>query len=352
MSRRRSPLLRACGAAVGPLLPPHDHVVRRSRRRYTLLVRPLIVFTGQGLAYADGFELTERLRGLPALTDCFEVHGAQYPDDLDHVFSASGRAGDPAFDRLILATREMCIAERATALTRPVHSALFATLAGAARSRPVVHLTTNVDGLTSEVAVVGYGALWRPLLEPCDIDRLVLDVRNTLDSGKGLLHIPVHGEAGLLARGDGARSLWTQRSLTEPAGGYSTLYMGMGRGVINIKDSMIASQLGYRLLVGLLTESEVLLDSGHRIGPYPLADLVVIGYGARGSSPRCEYPFERDIAASIAMRRPMFQPTRTALVFERAVGDVVAWYSANDFRIVRHGDSDLVEQLQRSVLLQ
>ena len=314
---------------------------------YVAVVRPLIVFTGQGLAKADGFDLTDRLQREPGLNDCFGVHGREPHVDLDEVFSACGRAGNERFDRLIRTTRLMCMAERATARTRSTHVGLFRLLAEIAQERPVLHLTTNIDGLTTEVAVGQLGAMWRPLVERCTIDRIVFDVRTTLEAGRGFLHIPVHGEAGLLAAGDGATTLWTARTLADRSSGASTLYMGLGRGVVEIERAMIASQLGYRLLAGLLTQREVQLDHGQRLGPYPVADLVVIGYGARGSAPRRDYPFEKNIVGAAKARTPLSQATRTAVIFTEAEDDVVSWYTENGFKIVRHGPTDLVAQVRR-----
>ena len=112
---------------------------------------------------------------------------------------------------------------------------------------------------------------------------------------------------------------------------------------------MIASQLGYRLLLGLLTGEAVRLDSGHCLGPYPLADLVVVGYGARGTEPRCRYPFETRIVEALVARRPLYPPARTAVLFEKSDPDVVGWYHQNGFNVAPHGEFDLVTTVRRVI---
>lgn len=305
---------------------------------------PLIVLTGQGLAKADGFDLVARLQAEPEWHDAFFVYGREQSDDLDHVISAYRAAGEERLRTFIDRIRLECRIEREKTATKPNHQGIFKILATLAHHRAVLHLTTNIDGISTNVAVGEHRARWVALRERAAFESIVRDVDEVLSSGQGMIHLPLHGEAALMADGDGATILWTVRPEQHGAGN-STLAEGLGRGVQSIEARMHVSQLGYRLLRALLTGSRAELDFGSILGPYPQANLVTVGYGAGGGEIRLEYPFEKHIG-QIPPRDCL---SRTALVFEGATQEVRAWYSKNGFELVGHGSNDLVERFAEIV---
>jgi len=201
-------------------------------------------------------------------------------------------------EALVRATRRTCIAARESGV-HAHHREVFGALRDAAANRVVVHVTTNIDGIATTVAVKVFGAVWRPVerygeeIPIADIRRDVLEV---FAAGSGQLHLPVHGEAGLAAvkglpEWEGAQRL-VQTGLQHDTA-YSTLAQGIGQTVREIETLMAVSGLGYGLLASLLVGT--VADVDRMIGPYPPADLVTIGYGAGATDGRLAYPFERRV---------------------------------------------------------
>src|SRR6266478_3485395 len=163
-------------------------------------MRPLVVLTGQGISRADGFDLERELRDAieEEVTRCFDL-----PRDsgtLDDVFSAARRHSMQYLEALVRATRRTCIAARESGV-HAHHREVFGALRDAAANRVVVHVTTNIDGIATTVAVKVFGAVWRPVsvtweIPIADIRRDVLEV---FAAGRRQLHPPVRGEAGLAA---------------------------------------------------------------------------------------------------------------------------------------------------------
>lgn len=125
-------------------------------------MRPLVVFTGQGLSLADGFNLTERLKAEPGARRFFERVPAKVP--LDDVFSATrAEGGDDEITRLARITRRICMEARALDRHRDQHRQVFRLLREAAGHRVILHLTTNIDGIATVVGVREFRAVWRPV---------------------------------------------------------------------------------------------------------------------------------------------------------------------------------------------
>src|SRR5262245_54446563 len=121
-------------------------------------MRPLIVFSGQGIARADGFNLTRRLvaSGVGGVARSELARGERH--NLDAIVEACARDGAVAFDDLLRALRSLCLKERRSTLRKVAHREVFELLAEQASQRLVVHLTSCVDSLTSTFAVRDFGA--------------------------------------------------------------------------------------------------------------------------------------------------------------------------------------------------
>lgn len=331
-------------------------------------MRPLVVFTGQGLALADDFNLTKILRNDPQLeAECFNLVPEAERNDLDAVFRACGGKGARAYDLLINRTRKICFERRQSDQPLPQHRALLAALAKAATERLVLHLTTNIDGFTTRIAVYDFGATWRARKERSHQREIENDVVEAYRAQRGLLHFPVHGEVGLLAvqglpfPGDvlfpgalpkddifqGARLLETYDVDPEGKPRYSTIYQGIGRNrVKDVPKTMAFSKAGYRLLGALIaartTQMQYREVPPYRDTPLEPADLLVVGYGAGGSPERDDYPFESviDRARKAAALPPADAKWRA---FCYKPGEVTPrrtldWFTARGFEIVPHED--------------
>src|SRR5439155_3388502 len=204
------------------------------------------------------------------------------------------------------------------------------------------------DGIATTVAVRDFGAIWRPVQrygEEIPLEDIRRDVRDAFLGGRGLLHLPVHGEAGLAAvRGrpewEGAHRL-LQADL-RPVDAYSTVGQGIGQQVREIENLMAVSKLGYGLLLGLLVGDAIDVDGP--VGPYPPADLLAVGYGAGGTPGRADYPFERKIDEAGKRGHPSTGATWRALVYRGTSADVVrtaGWYAARGVEVIRYGDGEL-----------
>ncbi len=308
-------------------------------------MRPLVVMTGQGLAYADGFHLTPRLRVRPGPEYHF-FGPATEGKPLDDVFSAARRVyGEEGAGCLARITRRVCVRARRGDWHKRHHREVFAALRDMADSRVVLHVTANIDGIATEVAVKEFGAVWQPVeryREEIPIEAIRQDARDVVTRGRGLLHVPVHGEAGLAAvRGplewEGAKRLVQDELRKYDA--YSTLAQGMGVQVSEIERLMEASGLGYRLLSALLTGRPDNDDGiGNRLEP---ADLLTIGYGAGSVPERVHYPFERRVQEARAQGHPQGAKWRALVYKPHSEMAEVQWYRAVDAEVVGYGDGDL-----------
>lgn len=321
-------------------------------------MRPLVVMTGQGLALADGFDLTkELLAKVPEPDPRFP--GLHDGESLDHVFSESRRR-DPVTYKDVSAltklTRGICVPARKSDKYKTHHRLLFGVLSDIARYRVVLHVTANIDGIGSHVAVKEYGARWRPMSdEPAEVmmDDVRQDARDVLSAGRGLLHLPVHGEAGLKAvKGgpllEGAKRLVQADLRPKYTKHYSTLAQGMGVQVSEIERLMEFSGLGFRLLSGLLTGTSSHDDGvGNDLEP---AHLLVVGYAAANAAERTHYPFERRLREAWRRRYPRGGARWRAVVYkpEPDKGEV-AWYTRHGVVVVPHGDGDLGDVATRTV---
>lgn len=319
-------------------------------------MRPLVVYSGQGLALADSFDLVARLQAQPELMrECFSLVPEHQRRDLDAVLLAGGTAGKRPLDLMMAALRPECFAERRARPAWAHHRAIFELLAREARSRVVLHATANIDGITSVVAVLERGATWRPRREQAHITTIVADAKDVIERGIGLLHFPVHGEVGLLAdmSQQGARLLIT---LDESDGieRYSTVYMGIGKNrVTDVPKTMVFSGFGYDLLVGLLRGMPTeWAEGGVTIPALEPADFVVFGYGAGSAPERNQYPLESripDPSLDGVWKRPDGVVWR-ACCYEPATNDpTVAWLTQRGFEIVQFGKGELSDAVQKAI---
>lgn len=307
--------------------------------------RPLLVVTGQGVARADGFNLTRRMkatRRLAALTADVRRRDRQ---NLDALLEACAAGGDDALAEVLRDLRTICLKERRTTLRKTAHHEVFAALGAAAETRLVAHLTTNMDGLTTTFAVRDFGAVWPPFRGRATRDETVAALRAPIARGAGMLHLPLHGEAALLiARGDDGERMQTVyggSAWPAPGGWIPSLEIFATAGVDTVERELLPARLGYALLDGLLGEAASSCE-GLDVPARPAADLLVIGYGAEDDGTRPAYPFERRIADFL--RRGARDPRSrwTALVYRPSqFPHTAAWYDAHGFAVVGYDDGEL-----------
>ena len=317
-------------------------------------MRPLIVFTGQGLPRADGLNLTRRMKAtsrLAALTGDVRRKDRQ---NLDALLEACAAGGDEALAEVLQDLRAICLKERRATLRKVAHHGVFEVLAEAAAQRLVAHLTTNLDGLTTTFAVRDFNACWPPFRRPCDLDVVRSEMQQLLDRGSGLLHVPLHGEAGLLeAEPDGARLqtiYGTPRALPGDAGAWlPSLLRGAAAGMAGIEHRLVTARLGYALLDGLLA-SGVQESAGLAVPARPAADLLVIGYGAEEGKTRDAYPFESRISRLVAAGERDPASRWTALVYRPGENPLsAAWFAARGFTVLPYDDGELPRIVRQAV---
>lgn len=311
--------------------------------------RPLIVFTGQGIARADGFDLETELRSTDEGTEAFDLAGNAVT--LDDVFSGY-RAKRPAmFERLISTTRKCCRAAWKPGIHDENQRKMFSVLVMQARTRPVVHFTTNLDGISTRVAVE-HGAPWGPRSGWYSVADILCDIGRILEARRGLAHVPLHGEAGLLAHPAdehaGAQRIWNAPKDFKGSA-FSTLAEGVGLEVRNIESRTHLAKSGYRLLLSLLIggsgDGSKRVAGGDSGAP---ADLLTVGYGAGAAIARESYPFEKKINLAWQEMRQLGR----WCALEHAPSSreaVVTWYSQRGFRIERYEDGGLAEAVQKSL---
>jgi hypothetical protein len=303
-------------------------------------MRPLIVFTGQGLALSDNFNLAGLLQGTPIGAGCWRA--APGATSLDNVFSVTGHRSAKTLHQLIWTTQALC-ADAQVQPPREHHTRLFSALGRIASARLVLHLTTNIDGLTTRAAA-RYGAEWAPLTREATIQEINGAVLRACRANCGFLHLPLHGEAGLAARKgaqyDGGRCLWTPERGAQ-VNAYSTLAQGVGESVLRIEELMVVSRDGYKLLRALVCGSVETFEGGFTIRPREPAELLVLGYGAGASPARADYPFERSIEGVL---RSLGTPRGwRAMVHTSADPAVCTWYEQRRFEVIEYS-TDLADQ--------
>lgn len=315
-------------------------------------MRPLIVLTGQGMARADGFNLTRRMKALPLFAELTAAVARKDRQNLDVLLEACGAAGADALDRIVRELRTICLKERRSTQRKAAHQGVFAALAKVAASRLVLHLTANIDGLTTTFAVRDFRAVWPPFRGICSETQLVAAAQEVLDAGRGMLHFPVHGEAGLVVSSEGGR-LQTfygePRLLRGEATWVPTVRLGIAFGVRDIERRLAPARLGYALLDALL-EGAASRDLALRVEGLPHADLLVIGYGAEDRGARGAHPFEHRIAEHVAagMRDPAAR--WTALVYRPQENHRAAhWFADHGFIVLPYDDGELPQATRQAL---
>ena len=119
-----------------------------------------------------------------------------------------------------------------------------------------MHLTANVDGLTSTFAVRDFGACWPPYAAPASVEEVARAAVERLRCGRGFLHLPIHGEAALVQarRPDGLlRTFYGEPSAIQDGGPWmSTLADTIGNDVRRIAEGLPVAALGLQMLRGLV----------------------------------------------------------------------------------------------------
>ena len=317
-------------------------------------MRPLVAFTGQGVARADGFNLTRRLKALAGVDAVLAAVPWKDRQNLDELFAACGALGRDELDELVRAARAMCLKERRATQRKVAHRALFETLAEVAQTRLVVHLTANVDGLTSTFAVRDFGAIWPPYTGPASVDEVARAAAALFRRGRGFLHLPVHGEAALVqSRTNGCllRTFYGEPSALHENGPWvSTLAEGIGTDVRKIAEALPFAALGFQLLRALVLGEEIVLGGGPAVA-LGRADLVAIGYGAGSRPARALYPFERCIDELVTLGAPAAPQRFAAVLYDaRECEPSARWYREHGFAVSSYGDGELGARVRQALL--
>lgn len=306
-------------------------------------MRPLVVFSGQGVARADGFNLTRRAKALPEFRALLPRMDRSDRQNLDALLRMAVESGTPP-STWITGLRNLCLKERRTTSRKLAHRGTFQALAEAAASRLVVHLTANVDGLTTTFLARDFGARWAPYHAPSTLDVIARDVSEACVAGRGLLHFPLHGEIGLYVSEGGARQLRTAYHHPNVEGDgtvwVSSLVVGPGQGLSRLSDAMPSSRLAETLVQDLL-RGEPIETQDSRTVRFAPADLLVLGYGANARGARAEHPFERMIARLAPGRGPGAGRWRALVYAPTVTRHVTQWYEDHGFAVVPYGDGDL-----------
>lgn len=301
--------------------------------------------TGQGVARADGFNLTRRMKGtrrLAALTADVRRRDRQ---NLDALLEACAAGGSDAIAEVLRDLRAICLKERRTTLRKTAHHEVFAALAAAAESRLVVHLTTNMDGLTTTFAVRDFGAVWPPFRGRVTREETVAALRAAIATGIGMLHLPLHGEAALMIASDDddekLQTIYGGAAWPAPGGWVPSLEIFANSGIAAAERELLPARLGYALLDALLAEDAASCE-GLDVPAHPSADLLVIGYGAEDDGTRPAYPFERRITELVRGGTRDPRSRWTALVYRPAqFPQTATWYEGQGFTVVGYDDGEL-----------
>jgi hypothetical protein len=319
-------------------------------------MRPLVVFTGQGVPRADGLNLTRRMKATPRLAALTSDVRRKDRQNLDALLEACAVGGDEAIDEVLHDLRAICLKERRSTMRKTVHRDFFEVLAEAATSRLVAHLTTNLDGLTTTFAVRDFAACWPPFHGPAHLDVVRRDFQQLLDRGSGLLHVPLHGEAGLMIAEPGGAVLQTAYGAPKMLRGdveswLPSLRLGAAAGMAGIEARLITARLGYTLLDALLCANGAADASADLDVPeHAAADLVVAGYGAEDGRMRETYPFEHRITRLVATGRRDPGARWTALVYRPHENAPTAeWFAKRDFAVLPYDDGELPRVLRQAL---
>lgn len=316
--------------------------------------RPLLVVTGQGVARADGFNLTRRMKATRKLAGLTADVRRRDRQNLDALLEACAAAGADALGEVLHDLRTICLKERRTTLRKATHREVFAALADAAVQRVVAHLTTNMDGLTTTFAVRDFDAWWPPFRAPATPDEIVAGARALLLRGAGMLHFPLHGEAGLMvssgAEGEVLQTLYGTPRV--PAAGKQwlpSLAIVGTAGVQRLERELLPARLGYALLDAMLRPQAAACE-GIDVPERPAADLLVIGYGAEDDGTRPAYPFERRIAAIVERGERDPRARWTALVYRpEQFAHAAGWYEKHGFTVVAYDDGELGHAVRQAL---
>ena len=312
-------------------------------------MRPLVVFTGQGIARADGFNLTRRLKALPQLAGIGVALARGDRQNLDTLIASQASRGDAARNDLLRAIRALCLKERRSTLRKTAHRDVFAALAASAAERVVVHLTACIDGLTTTFAVRDCGATWLPFRRIATLSTVASEAVGVLARGTGFLHFPAHGEAPLVAAKADDLELQLQcyfgdpNDLRGPAPWTPSIELGLAHGLAEIEASFPPARLAYGIFEAVLAGERIALTDA--AAPAEASDLLVIGYGADAA--REGHPFERRIVSLHDRGYPRAPARWTALVYRP--GDnrrVAAWYEKQGFVVAGYGEGDIGEAVR------
>lgn len=315
--------------------------------------RPLLVVTGQGVARADGFNLTRRMKGTPRLAALTADVPRRDRQNLDALLEACVAGGPDALAEVLRDLRTICLKERRATLRKTAHHEVFAALAAAAEKRLVAHLTTNVDGLTTTFAVRDFGAVWPAFRGRATRADVVSDLRDAIVRGTGMVHVPLHGEAALMIARDDDGDETLQTLYGGPAGpGASSwvpsLEIFANAGVARVTEELLPARLGYALLDALLAEAAAHCE-GLDVPARPAADLLVVGYGAEEDGTRDAYPLERRIDDLV--RRGARDPRSrwSALVYRPGrFPQTASWYEERGFTVIGYDDGELAAVVRQA----
>lgn len=316
-------------------------------------MRPLIVITGQGIARADGFNLTRRMKATPRLAALSALVRRKDRQNLDALLEACAAGGPEDLAAVLQDLRGICLKERRATLRKTAHHGTFAALAEASAQRLVAHLTTNLDGLTTTFAVRDFAACWPPFAAPARVDETVAAFQATLDRGAGLLHVPLHGEAGLLLSEPDGGVLQTCYGSPRAVEGHGSwlpsIAVGLASGVADLERRLPCARLGYALFDALATSGAQRAADLH-VADHAPADLLVVGYGAEDSPTRSAYPLERRIDALVAAGRRDPGARWTALVYRPSEnGHAASWFAARGFTVVPYDDGELPRVVRQAL---
>lgn len=186
------------------------------------------------------------------------------------------------------------------------HLRLFAALAKQANDRSVLHLTTNVDGLTTAVATAMHGVPWPGTGETLALADLENRISQKIKQNRGLIHIPLHGEAGLLL-GDlpeaELRYQFLDQGFDSPLGHMTpTLFLGAAGGLESIESRLPTTALALRLALQMLRGAHP-WDEGMDSPPGTsvAADFLLLGHGVGTRADPPSSPVRRLIQQTVAL---------------------------------------------------
>ena len=319
-------------------------MARDSRQGIASGPRPLVVVTGQGLARADGVNLARRIASLEPVTGIRPSVEWRRRRDLDALVAAGVATGGDVARRMFEELRLACRKERRSLARKAAHQALFGILRELSAERPVVHLTTNVDGIGSAIASGEMGAWWPVLHETARLGDVRLGLLKILEGGTGFAHLPLHGEAALVVSAQGVlRTFYgAPSSLCDDGPWFSSLEIGIGGGVETIEERLELGRYGYHLLRALLAGE----PAGARVSELAPADLLVVGYAAGGRPSREGLPFERIVHGLFEDASARRQRLDAILLESAENASSHRWFESLGFRVSTHRLGELPRRLR------